>query len=68
MRAAARECKIVDPATGAELGPDQQGEIWVRGPQVMKGYLNRPEATAQLIDAEGWLTPATSVSSTPTAT
>jgi acyl-CoA synthetase (AMP-forming)/AMP-acid ligase II len=47
-------CKIVDPVTGAELGPDQQGEIWIRGPVHMKGYLNRPEATAQLIDAEGW--------------
>ena len=49
------ECKIVDVATGAELGPGQPGEIWVRGPQVMKGYLNQPEATAQTIDAEGWL-------------
>lgn len=49
------ECKVVDSATGAELGANQNGEIWVRGPQVMKGYLNRPEATAQVIDAEGWL-------------
>jgi acyl-CoA synthetase (AMP-forming)/AMP-acid ligase II len=48
------ECKIVDTVTGTELGPDQQGEIWMRGPVRMKGYLNRPEATAQLIDAEGW--------------
>ena len=46
---------IVDLATGTELGPHQQGEIWVRGPQVMKGYLNHPEATAAAIDAEGWL-------------
>jgi len=49
------ECKIVDLETGAELGSGQEGEICVRGPQVMKGYLNCPEATAQTIDAEGWL-------------
>ena len=49
------ECKVVDLATGAELGAGEKGEIGVRGPQVMKGYLNRPEATAQTIDPEGWL-------------
>jgi acyl-CoA synthetase (AMP-forming)/AMP-acid ligase II len=49
------ESKVVDLATGEELGPDQEGEICIRGPQVMKGYLNRAEATAAMIDAEGWL-------------
>jgi acyl-CoA synthetase (AMP-forming)/AMP-acid ligase II len=49
------ESKIVDVATGAELGPRQEGELCMRGPQVMKGYLNRPEATAAMIDSEGWL-------------
>ncbi len=49
------ECKLVDFATGAELGPNQEGELWVRGPQIMKGYLNNPEATARTIDTDGWL-------------
>ena len=49
------ECKIVSVETGEELGVGAEGEICVRGPQVMKGYLNRPEATAQTIDPEGWL-------------
>jgi acyl-CoA synthetase (AMP-forming)/AMP-acid ligase II len=49
------EAKIVDVATAAELGVNQQGEICVRGPQVMKGYLNRPDATAAMIDIDGWL-------------
>jgi acyl-CoA synthetase (AMP-forming)/AMP-acid ligase II len=49
------EAKIVDVVTRAELGPDQEGEICIRGPQVMKGYLNQPGATAAMIDADGWL-------------
>jgi len=49
------ECRIVDHSSGAELGPNQQGEICIRGPQVMKGYLGNPEATAEMIDSEGWL-------------
>jgi len=49
------ECKIVDLETGVSLGPKKEGEVCVRGPQIMKGYLNRPEATAATIDAEGWL-------------
>lgn len=49
------ECKIVDLETGAALGPNKEGEVCVRGPQIMKGYLNQPEATAATIDAEAWL-------------
>ncbi|MDX6405045.1 MAG: hypothetical protein QOH70_2500 [Blastocatellia bacterium] len=49
------ECKLIDPATGSELGPNQEGELWVRGPQVMTGYLNNPEATAATLDSDGWL-------------
>jgi acyl-CoA synthetase (AMP-forming)/AMP-acid ligase II len=49
------ECKIVNLETGETLGHSQEGEVCVRGPQVMKGYLNRPEATAATIDSEGWL-------------
>ena len=49
------EVKLVDPATGVELGPNQEGEVCVRGPQIMKGYLNNTEATARTIDADNWL-------------
>jgi acyl-CoA synthetase (AMP-forming)/AMP-acid ligase II len=49
------ELRVVDPDTGADLGPDERGELLVRGPQNTPGYLDRPDATAQLIDADGWL-------------
>jgi acyl-CoA synthetase (AMP-forming)/AMP-acid ligase II len=48
------ECMIVDP-TGDALERGEQGEVWVRGPLIMRGYLGNPEATASTIDAEGWL-------------
>ncbi|MCA1604988.1 MAG: AMP-binding protein, partial [Acidobacteria bacterium] len=47
--------KIVDVATGNELGPNERGEICLRGPQIMKGYLSNPEATAHTIDEDGFL-------------
>jgi acyl-CoA synthetase (AMP-forming)/AMP-acid ligase II len=49
------ECKIIDLETGESLGPNKEGEVCVRGPQIMMGYLNRPEATAATIDPDGWL-------------
>lgn len=49
------ECKIVHLETGEAQSHRNEGEICVRGPQVMKGYLNRPDATASTIDSEGWL-------------
>jgi acyl-[acyl-carrier-protein]-phospholipid O-acyltransferase/long-chain-fatty-acid--[acyl-carrier-protein] ligase len=47
------DLKVVDRETGEDLGPGMEGVLWVRGPNVMKGYLNRPEATAQAI-RDGW--------------
>ncbi len=49
------ECMIVDIDTLAPLGANEEGELWVRGPQVMKGYLNQPQATAETITDDGWL-------------
>ena len=48
------ECRIVDP-DGNDLDVDADGELWVRGPQVMTGYLNNDEATRMTIDSDGWL-------------
>jgi Acyl-CoA synthetases (AMP-forming)/AMP-acid ligases II len=49
------ETKIVDPETGIELGPHKIGEFCARGYNIMKGYYKMPEATAQVIDKDGWL-------------
>jgi acyl-CoA synthetase (AMP-forming)/AMP-acid ligase II len=49
------ECMIVEVGTGTPLSVRQEGEVWIRGPQVMRGYLNNPEATAATITPEGWL-------------
>jgi fatty-acyl-CoA synthase len=47
--------RVVDPASGAVLPTGEVGELMARGPGVTQGYYDRPEATAEAFDAEGWL-------------
>ena len=49
------ECRIVDPETNEELPDNVDGEFVARGYNIMKGYYNMEEATAAVIDSEGWL-------------
>ena len=49
------EGKIVHPQTGEDLPYDQEGEIFLRGPQVMKGYLDNEDATKATLTEDGWL-------------
>jgi acyl-CoA synthetase (AMP-forming)/AMP-acid ligase II len=48
------ELRIVDPATLEDLPVGEHGEIWLRTPQLMKGFLNQPEETAKVITEDGW--------------
>ena len=49
------EFRVIDPETGADQPPDTPGELLFRGYSMMTGYYRKPEATAETIDAEGWL-------------
>ncbi len=49
------QCRIIDPETGLDAAPGGVGELWIKGPQVMQGYLNNPAATANTLDTDGWL-------------
>ncbi|NLO46009.1 MAG: AMP-binding protein [Clostridiales bacterium] len=49
------ECKIIDPETGKDLPDGENGELVVRGYNIMKGYYKMPQATEAAIDSDGWL-------------
>lgn len=49
------EVKIMNEDGTAELGINQRGELWARGPNVMRGYWKNPQATADTITPDGWL-------------
>ncbi|XP_040987007.1 4-coumarate--CoA ligase-like 6 [Juglans microcarpa x Juglans regia] len=49
------QAKVVDWSTGSFLPPGSGGELWLRGPAIMKGYLNNAEATMSTVDTDGWL-------------
>ena len=51
---AGAEMKVVDPVGGEELGVGERGELWFRGPNVMRGYLHNPEASAATLTPDGW--------------
>jgi acyl-CoA synthetase (AMP-forming)/AMP-acid ligase II/NAD(P)-dependent dehydrogenase (short-subunit alcohol dehydrogenase family) len=49
------ECRVIDVRTGDDVGPGQPGELLVRTPGTMQGYLGNPEATAAMIEPDGWV-------------
>ncbi|KAL3641075.1 4-coumarate--CoA ligase-like 5 [Castilleja foliolosa] len=55
MLSPSMEAKIVDPESGEALTVNRTGELWLRGPSIMKGYFSNEEATASTLDSRGWL-------------
>ncbi|KAH0707558.1 hypothetical protein KY290_012072 [Solanum tuberosum] len=55
MLSPSMEGKIVDPESGKALPVNKTGELWLRGPTIMKGYFSNEEATASTLDSDGWL-------------
>jgi acyl-CoA synthetase (AMP-forming)/AMP-acid ligase II len=49
------ELLVVDPESGEKVGRGTVGELWFRGPQIMVGYLGKPDETAEMLDEDGWL-------------
>ena len=52
---AGMEGRVVSLETGEDVNPGEEGEILLKGPNVMTGYLGNPGATAATIDSEGWI-------------
>jgi acyl-CoA synthetase (AMP-forming)/AMP-acid ligase II len=48
------EVRVVDPDSLEDVATGEHGELWFRTPQLMKGYLNKPEATAEVVTEDGW--------------
>ncbi|GFP86960.1 4-coumarate--coa ligase-like 5 [Phtheirospermum japonicum] len=55
MLSPSMEAKIVDPESGEALTVNRTGELWLRGPSIMKGYFSNEEATTSTLDSKGWL-------------
>jgi acyl-CoA synthetase (AMP-forming)/AMP-acid ligase II len=49
------QCRVVDSVTGADVGPGEHGELLIRTPAAMRGYLNNPAATADTVEPDGWV-------------